>query len=67
MKILNLLKCLICLKQFDYRNMNTGLCRDCQDKIEEGDDATLDKYFQIDLSEINTILIEKENMRLERK
>ena len=67
MRTLNLTQCPLCLKQVDYRNMRSGVCRHCRQKIEEGDDATLDRYFAIPLSQITSILIENENLRLGRK
>ena len=67
MKILNLIQCPICLKDFDYRNMKTGVCRHCQYLIDIGDDKTLEKYFAIPLSQFVCVLTENEKTRLERK
>jgi len=62
MKTLNLMKCPCCSGSFDYRNMKTGVCRNCQDQINEGNDIIL-----IPLSQITSVLIENENLRLGRK
>ena len=66
MRILNFSQCPICLKQFDYRNLKTGVCRHCQYLIDKGDNDTIDRYLRLDLSEITTILTENEQRKLER-
>ena len=66
MRTLNLTQCPICLKQFDYRNLKTGVCRHCQYLIDIGDNGTIDRYLRLDLSELTTILTENEHRRLER-
>ena len=60
-------QCPICLKNFDYRNLKTGVCRHCQHLIDSGDDATIDRYLALDLSQIITILEENDLRRLDRK
>ena len=67
MKSLVLVQCPICLKIFDYRNLKTGVCRHCQYLIDNGDDATIDRYLRLDLSQITTILTENDHRRLERQ
>ena len=67
MKSLVLAQCPLCLKNFDYRNLKTGVCRHCQWLIDSGDDETLNRYLAIDFSQITTILTENELRRLGRQ
>jgi len=67
MKSLALAQCPLCLKYFDYRNLTTGVCHHCQYLIDSGDDAIIDRYLALDLSEITTILEENDLRRLERR
>jgi len=66
MKSLVLVQCPICLKEFDYRNLKTGVCRHCQWLMDSGDSVTLEKYFAIPLNQIVGILTENEHRRLGR-
>jgi len=67
MKTIYYEQCPICLKQYDRRNLKTGVCDHCQWLIDSGDPKTLDKYFAIPLSQITGILTENELRRLDKR
>jgi len=52
MKIIYYKQYFICLKQYDRRNLKTGVCGHCQWLIDSGDPKTLDKYFAIPLARL---------------
>ena len=67
MKSIKLLNCPVCKGDFDYRNMREGVCPECQLKIEEGDEGTLNSYFAIPLEELQANLVIREKWRLRVK
>ena len=64
MKSLYFVICPICKGSFDYRNMKGGTCRECNDKIDMGDEDTLKRYHSLPLDEITNSLITIEKIRV---
>jgi hypothetical protein len=44
------IECILCIQTVLTSNIKYGICNDCWEKIEEGDEQIQKKYFALDLT-----------------